>query len=174
MDKLEFAASLIRPAWATKFKDRTYINLIGAALGAIGTAITVWNTSGVTVAEKMNYTYLAVTAVAAVIAAWNHSQTKKDGVIGAAALQNAQTINAAGDVNLDKDAPTPATNLKQFPELAKVVEQASPVVGAALSLDLSEAAERVNAGITAPVNKIAESPPVDLPEPTQWDEGGAA
>lgn len=122
MNKFDFlfASSMIRAPWPKRLQDRTFLGTLGVAFGAVGGCIAAWNTREIPIGDKVNLTIGVFTAASAVIAAWNHGEKSKDAKIGVAALTNSlpDTINAAGDVNLDtpKDEAAQSAPVAAMPE----------------------------------------------------------
>lgn len=86
MNISELAMSLIRSPFLIRLTDRSFLNLIGTAIAAIGAAIAVWQTEGVPVSDKVNITIAAIAAIGVVITAWNNGMQQKDAKIGQAAI----------------------------------------------------------------------------------------
>lgn len=89
--KLEFAQNLIRSPFLKKLGDRTFQGLLATAFTALIGCISIWNTKGVPVTDKINSTGVAFVTVSTVIAAWNASEKSKDAKVAQAALS--ATIN---------------------------------------------------------------------------------
>lgn len=91
---LDFALSLIRAPWATRLRDRTFQTLIFTAVTSIGGAIAVWRTEGIPVNDKVNMTFAALGAIAAVGSAFTLGDKAKDARIGTAAIHALETIES--------------------------------------------------------------------------------
>lgn len=92
MNKLDFAMSLIRAPFVMKLKDRTFQTLIGTAFVASTGTVAAWRTAGLSVGDKLNVTFMALGAWAAVGAAFTVGDKYKDAKIASAAMEAAPGV----------------------------------------------------------------------------------